>query len=145
MQPIDRWKYGKSLLGKEPGCVLIFAIASFLLGMLGLYTWSWHRASEAKAPSLIREVIREHNIKRPPGFEPKGAAQRGAERLALRATDGEEIVSFNMGRPWTRFNGYTMMRLDLNLKSGKQMRLRLGLWGRMMGDISALDEASPNP
>lgn len=141
----DRLTYGKSLLGKEPGCVLVFGIASFIFGLLGLYVWTWHRASEAKAPSLIREVIREHNVKRPPGFEPKGAAQRGAERLALRATDGEEIVSFNMGRPWTRFNGYTMMRLDLNLKSGKKTKLWIGLWGKMLGDISTLDEASPNP
>ena len=144
MLPIDRWKYGKSLLGKEPGCVLIFAIASFLLGLLGLYTWSSHRAIEAKAPSLIREVIREHNVKRPPDYEPKGAAQRGAESLSWRATDGEEIVSFNMGRPWTRFNSYTMMRLDLNLKSGKKMRLRLGLWGRNLSDVTKLVE-QPEP
>lgn len=141
----DRWKYGKSLLGKKPGCVLTFAVASFLLGLLGLYIWTWHRAVEARTPGLIREVIREHNAKRPPNFEPKGAAQRGAENLALRATDGEEIVSFNLGRPWTRFNGYTQMRLDLNLKSGKKKRLWIGLWGRMMGDISPLDEASSNP
>lgn len=134
----DRLKYGKSLLGKKPGCVLVFAIASFLLGLLGLYIWTWHRAAEARTPGYIREVIREHNVRRPPDFEPKGAAQRGAESLALRATDGEEIVSFNLGRARTGFNGHILIRADLNLKSGKKMKLRLGLWGRYLSDITIL-------
>lgn len=140
MLPIDRWEYGKSLLGKDPGFALIGAGASFMLGIAGFYVWSSHQTIEKQTPSLIREVIREHNVKRPLDFEASGAAQRGAERLALRATNGVEIDSFNMGRPKTRFNGYTVMRLDVNLKSGKQKRLRLGLWGRYLSDITVLDE-----
>lgn len=140
MMTKDRLAKGRSLLGREPGCVLTFSIVSFFFGLCGLYSWTQYRAVEARTPAYIREVIQEHNVKRPADFEPKGAAQRGAETLILRATDGEEIVSFNMGLPKTQFNGYTVMRLDVNLKSGKQKRLRLGLWGKYLSDITVLDE-----
>lgn len=138
----ERWKYGKSLLGKEPGCVLVFAVFSIFLGLAGFRFWSVYHATDVKTPGVIREIIREHNKKKSEDFKPEGAFQYGAKVLSKSATNGEEIVSFNMGRPWTRFNGFTVMRLDINLKSGKQKRLRLGLWGKVLSSVHDI-EAQP--
>lgn len=135
----DRWNYGKSLLGKEPGCIMAFAVFSIFLGLAGFRFWSVHHTTDLRTPDVIREIIREHNKKRPEDFKPKGVSQYGATVLSKSATNGEEIVSFNMGRPWTRFNGFTVVRLDLNLKSGKQKRLRLGLWGKLLSSVRDAD------
>ena len=135
----ERWNYGKGLLGKDPGGVLLFAAVSFLLGLAGFFTWTTHRSIEARTPGLIREAIAEHNKRQTSDFESKGAVEYAAKRLAFYATKGQEIASFNMAQPKTRINGYTVMRLDLNLKGGERKHLLLGLWGEVLRDISVLE------
>lgn len=118
---------------------MAFAVFSIFLGLAGFRFWSVYHATDLRTPDVIREIIREHNKKRPEDLRPEGIIQHGAMVLSKSATDGEEIVSFNMGRPWTRFNGFTVMRLDLNLKSGKHQRLRLGLWGKLLSSVRDAD------
>lgn len=128
------------LLGSLRILVLTLACLSVIFGLIGLSIWFKHRQLERKITPVMREALQEHNLADPDRFKPRGFAQSAAETLAKRATNWTPIVDYRMGSPRTLFNGYTVMRLDLTLKTEEELKLRLGFWGTYLAEVNPVED-----